>query len=153
QDLFETRLIRLVRGTGLNGLPSMRTISGVKFRPLLGLWPEEMLGYAKQNDIRYLDDPSNLDFKYLRNWVRHQWLKELEQKRPGAVRAFARSLELISCSEKAADSLKDQQLRGNRALDRVKFSQMNQVEKKQLIADYLASSGAGRNYSTNKIQE
>ncbi len=46
QDLFETRLIRLLRGTGQNGLQAMKALVRTSIRPMLKLWPKEIADYA-----------------------------------------------------------------------------------------------------------
>lgn len=160
QDLFETRLIRLVRGTGLKGLESMSLLSQNKLRPVLKHWPEEILEYAEKNKIEYLKDPSNLDTHYLRNWVRHKWLKDLEVKRPGSIQAFARSLELL-CETSQSSSQENEVLQANRAIiDREKFRLLSVKAQAQLIANYLANFAGKtsgkleqKNYSSNMVRE
>ena len=63
-------------------------------RPLLDVRRSEITAYAKANEVRYIDDPSNLDRAHLRNRVRLDLLPALECARPGfgdAMIALARS--------------------------------------------------------------
>lgn len=94
-DLLETRLIRLVRGSGSQGLRAMSVLKSGKLRPLLDVTAEEIRDYAKLRSIDWIEDPSNQTTDALRNWLRHVWLPSLEDKRTGARMALARSLELL----------------------------------------------------------
>ena len=65
-------------------------------RPLLNFSREEIKKYAQTCKINFLEDPSNKDNFYLRNWIRNKWLKDLEKKRSGSVKSLSRSLELLA---------------------------------------------------------
>lgn len=95
-DLFETRLIRLIRGTGPIGLQAMDPLRAQRFRPFLNINPSVLKNYAALTKLKFLNDPSNLDVSYLRNWMRRNWLVQLEKYRPGATTVFARSLEIVA---------------------------------------------------------
>lgn len=148
QDLFETRLIRLIRGTGQNGLEAMRLHCGIRWRPLLKIWPEQMMTYATQKKIQYLTDPSNGDFAYLRNWIRGSWLLSLETKRPGSTQAFARSLELLAESQAEIEGVQS-----NKAtLDRESFKSLSKSKQTRVLAACLRGFEK-QNYSSNMILE
>ncbi len=70
-DQVETVLFRILRGTGLRGLagiPASRSPGLV--RPLLPFSRRDLLAYARENRVPYRTDPSNLDTKYSRNFLR-----------------------------------------------------------------------------------
>ncbi|MFZ4403631.1 MAG: tRNA lysidine(34) synthetase TilS [Pseudobdellovibrionaceae bacterium] len=96
QDLLETRLLRLLRGTGPQGLQAMSvlTASGV-WRPWLEIPKSKITDYVFEKKLSYCQDPSNAQTQYLRNWLRHRWLPALEKKRPGSVAAMGRSIDVI----------------------------------------------------------
>lgn len=100
QDQLETRMINLVRGTGATGLQGMQVLSDLRglrvVRPFLGIDRRELLDCAKRLSLVWLEDPSNSESRYLRNWMRQEWLPSLEAHRPGAVSALERSLDLIA---------------------------------------------------------
>ena len=75
-DVLETAIINLLRGTGRKGLTSLRSIDGIK-RPLLGHSKQEITRYAKRQNLGWRDDPTNSDPKYLRNHVRHNIIARL----------------------------------------------------------------------------
>ena len=84
-DRAETFLINLFRGTHLHGLKSIpKNVSKIK-RPLLDVSKEEIITYAKENQINYLDDESNLDNAINRNWIRNDIFKEVEKRFPGSL--------------------------------------------------------------------
>jgi tRNA(Ile)-lysidine synthase len=86
-DQIETVLMNLFRGTGSAGLGGIRetstqTINGVRLeiiRPLLATSREELLAYAIEEKIRFREDASNTDRKFLRNRVRHDLLPQLTE--------------------------------------------------------------------------
>ncbi|MDR0572127.1 MAG: tRNA lysidine(34) synthetase TilS [Rickettsiales bacterium] len=73
-DQAETFFIRLFRGSGIDGLASMDDISelyGMKIvRPFLSLHKEDLQDYLEKKNVKWLEDESNNDEKYLRNKVR-----------------------------------------------------------------------------------
>lgn len=70
-DQVETVLLRLLRGSGLQGLGAMRMQDGLIVRPMLNVTRKQVRDYAKQHSVIYRDDSSNKDMHYLRNRVRH----------------------------------------------------------------------------------
>jgi tRNA(Ile)-lysidine synthase len=73
-DQMETFLMRLSRGSGIDGLAAMRQLSQVQgitlFRPFLDLAKLQLEEYIKENKIKYFQDESNFDEKILRNKLR-----------------------------------------------------------------------------------
>ncbi|MEQ1878090.1 MAG: tRNA lysidine(34) synthetase TilS, partial [Bdellovibrionia bacterium] len=98
-DLLETRLIRLIRGVGPEGLKSMSILNGNRFRPFLQTPRVLLEDYLNEISAGWLEDPSNESDGALRNWIRLQWLPQLERKRPGAGQALARSLEALTLTQ------------------------------------------------------
>ena len=83
QDQAETFLMRLERGSGLSGLCAMREVSNfgslLILRPLLNTSPQQLQKYLQQKNIRWIEDESNQDERFLRNKIR-KFLPLLEQK-------------------------------------------------------------------------
>src|SRR5215204_3651827 len=90
-DVAETVLMNLARGTGLRGLAGIPPVRGGIQRPLIGCTRLEVLNYLKELDQPYRTDPTNLTGKYARNRVRLDVLPILEELYPGAARNVARS--------------------------------------------------------------
>lgn len=76
-DVIETAIINLLRGTGRKGLSSLRSRDGV-VRPLLHIPKAEILVYAKKHGLTWHEDSTNKDTRYLRNYVRLQIVPKLD---------------------------------------------------------------------------
>ena len=80
-DLAETMIHRLMRGTGFRGLCGIRPIScvyGAKFiRPMLEFRREEIVQYCRDNSIQWREDASNRNINFTRNKIRHHLLPTL----------------------------------------------------------------------------
>jgi tRNA(Ile)-lysidine synthase len=70
-DQAETVLVNLVRGSGVHGLAAMRAGPN---HPLLGLRRSETVALCRHLELSPIHDPSNDDFRFVRNRVRHQLL-------------------------------------------------------------------------------
>jgi tRNA(Ile)-lysidine synthase len=76
-DQAETVLLNLVRGSGASGLAGMPARRGTVVRPLLGTRRAELHAYCDASGLVPVDDPTNRDPAYRRNWVRHELLPSL----------------------------------------------------------------------------
>ncbi|MDD5397059.1 MAG: tRNA lysidine(34) synthetase TilS [Candidatus Moranbacteria bacterium] len=79
-DQAETVLMRIIRGSGLNGLGAMKAKSGNIIRPLLQTSKVEILAYLKENNLEFRTDKSNTDLKFTRNRIRQGLLPYLEKE-------------------------------------------------------------------------
>lgn len=77
QDQQETFFLRLIRGTTLSGLISMRPKSGFYIRPLLATNKSDIIAFLKQKNIAYVQDATNNSELYLRNRIRSKILPAL----------------------------------------------------------------------------
>lgn len=145
-DLLETRLIRLIRGSGGQGLRAMTFSRNNKFRPLLEVSSEEIRTYAVTKKLRWVEDPSNQKPDILRNWLRREWLPSLETKRPGAVRSLARSLETLSPEVNEFD------LAAHVGLRRESFVHSSSLLQRELLARYLKALGL-KDYARTHVDE
>ena len=59
--------MRLIRGSGSSGLSAIPPVRGRIIRPLIEIKKSEALGFLKENNIRYVKDPTNIRPVYLRN--------------------------------------------------------------------------------------
>lgn len=94
-DQAETLLFRLLRGAGVRGLAGMpeqrRLGAGMLFRPLLGFRRTELEEYAREHQLDWQEDPSNVDQRHARNYLRHAVLPLLHRRWPQASMALVRS--------------------------------------------------------------
>jgi tRNA(Ile)-lysidine synthetase-like protein len=75
-DLLETAILNMVRGTGRKGLTSLRSTSEL-IRPLLHIPKQEIRDYANKNTIHWREDSTNQTDNYLRNYIRHHLIPRL----------------------------------------------------------------------------
>ncbi|MGC7837982.1 tRNA lysidine(34) synthetase TilS [Pseudomonas wayambapalatensis] len=94
-DQAETLLFRLLRGAGLRGLaamPASRPLGqGRLVRPLLDLARDQLQRYAQASGLRWIEDPSNTDTRFARNFLRADVFPLLHQRWPQASQSLARS--------------------------------------------------------------
>jgi tRNA(Ile)-lysidine synthase len=104
-DVAETVLMNLARGTGLRGLAGIPPVRGKIQRPLIGRTHGEVLDYLKELDQPYRTDPTNLTGKYARNRVRLEVLPILEELYPAAAGNIARAASLVREDLEALEGL------------------------------------------------
>ncbi len=81
-DNVETFIMRLLRGAGLKGLSSIPGTRGQIIRPFLDVSKKEVLDYCRKRRLKYVEDSSNKDDKYLRNAVRNRFLPLMKEFNP-----------------------------------------------------------------------
>ena len=89
-DQAETMYMRIRRGTTLAGLRGIQEVRKNIYRPFLNVTREELLAYARENNLTWCEDESNDDVKFARNKIRHEMLPRLEQECPGAAGQLCR---------------------------------------------------------------
>ncbi|SEE42784.1 tRNA(Ile)-lysidine synthase [Pseudomonas frederiksbergensis] len=108
-DQAETLLFRLLRGAGvrgLSGMPSERPLGrGHLLRPLLNVTRAELEAYATEHQLSWIEDPSNQDHQFSRNYLRHQVFPVLTARWPQAVATMARSAAHLSEAQGLLDEL------------------------------------------------
>jgi len=108
-DQAETLLFRLLRGAGvrgLGGMPVSRPVGrGVLVRPLLDCTRAELVAYAHEHDLRWVEDPSNDNAAYARNHLRHQVFPQFQAHWPQAVHNFSRSAAHLREAQGLLDEL------------------------------------------------
>lgn len=95
QDRAETFLFNLMRGAGSAGLSSLRSkrpfFGATLVRPMLRLSKTDILEYAQEHDLQWVEDPSNQSDDYSRNDIRHNVIPALESFRVDAIQNIARA--------------------------------------------------------------
>jgi tRNA(Ile)-lysidine synthase len=81
-DQAETVLHNLLRGTGVLGLAGMGERNGRILRPLLGVERPNLEAYARLHQLRWIEDESNDDEHYTRNWLRRRVVPLLRDRVP-----------------------------------------------------------------------
>jgi len=81
-DNIETLLINFFKGSGINGLRGILPKHGNIIRPLLFAKKEELIEFAKENNLSYVEDSSNVSDKYTRNYFRNQLIPSVQKVFP-----------------------------------------------------------------------
>lgn len=114
EDQAETLLFRLLRGAGLRGLtaiPTHRPLGlGELVRPMLDCSRSQLLTYARAHSLQWIEDPSNTDSRYSRNFLRHQVFPSLALHWPQAAANMARSAVHLSEAQGLLDEVAEQDL-------------------------------------------
>jgi tRNA(Ile)-lysidine synthase len=93
QDNVETVLMNLCKGTGIAGLHGILPRQTTLVRPLLFMQKKELLAYAAEKSISYVEDSSNITTKYTRNFFRHQVIPVIQEAYPTVVNNIAAGID------------------------------------------------------------
>jgi len=149
-DQAETLLLALLRGSGVRGLAAMPAVAplgrGCLARPLLGLSRAALRDYARAQGLHWIEDPSNADVGFDRNFLRHRVLPLLRERWPAVSTTLARSA--AHCAE--ASELLDQSAarvieaaRGSRpgALSLAALEGLDRPLRKSVVRHWLLERG------------
>ena len=148
-DQIETFLFRLLRGSGLKGLAGMpisrQLGQGHLLRPLLKFSRHELKKMAQQEKIEWVDDPSNTDTKYDRNYLRNELMPVIQERWGSADKQILALTEQFNevdslLSELADDDLENCDLRKESigiSLDIRRLLQLRQVRQDNLLRRFV----------------
>lgn len=151
EDLLETRLMRLIRGCGAHGIVAMKRKKGSVLRPFLVFERADLEQYIQSIKGHWVEDPSNSDVRYLRNWVRHSWLPLLEEKIPGSKAVLANSLHLLANSLQPEESM-TRCFSSEGHILRPELLTLSLEDKKRVFAIYLKKQKV-LNYGLSHVNE
>lgn len=113
-DQAETVLLNLMRGAGVRGLAAMpqvrQTQKGWLLRPLLSISRQKIFDYAQLRGLHWVEDPSNLNIDYRRNWLRQKIFPELSTQFPNVASQLSTSAEYFQEADFLLKKLAAQQL-------------------------------------------
>jgi tRNA(Ile)-lysidine synthase len=114
-DQAETLLLQLLRGAGLSGLASMPAwnefAQGYHARPLLSYSRKELEAYAHQKRLQWIEDGSNQDTAFDRNYLRHEVMPLLRNRWPAMPKTLSRSARHCAEADQLLDGFLGQQLK------------------------------------------
>ena len=159
-DQAETLLLQLLRGAGVRGAAAMPTLKlranlPCLIRPLLAESRTEILLYARENHLHWIEDESNADDNYPRNFLRHRVLPVLAERFPAYCHTLARSAQHFAEASALLDELAADDVRRSIIADRLQVSALRQLTAargKNLLRHYILSKGAPLPDST-RLQE
>jgi tRNA(Ile)-lysidine synthase len=135
-DVLETAILNILRGTGRKGLTSLSTRLDV-VRPLLNVSKAELLDYAKRRQLQWREDTTNRDERYARNYVRHQILNRFDGQARQALLDEILNLQSVNHDTDAllAKVLDTQTDQG--AIERYWFNQLPHDVAREVMAAWL----------------
>ena len=92
-DVLETMLLNLTKGTGLAGMHGILPRKGHVIRPLLFADKNQIQNYAQEHQLKWREDSSNEEDKYQRNLIRHQVVPILQEINPALLKTMDHTLE------------------------------------------------------------
>ncbi len=97
-DQAETLLLQLLRGSGLKGLSAMSEFDLKRnfWRPMLNIKRQTLEVYAKAHGIEYIEDESNQDEKFDRNFIRQKVLPLIKSRYPASIETLSRAANNIA---------------------------------------------------------
>ncbi|MBF0470607.1 MAG: tRNA lysidine(34) synthetase TilS [Gammaproteobacteria bacterium] len=149
-DQAETMLLQLLRGCGVRGaaaMPPLRRLgAGWLLRPLLGVSRQAIEGYARHHQLSWIEDPSNQSRHHDRNYLRHQLLPALQQRRQGVVAALARSSDHFREAEQLLEEVAEEDLQrwqrgADAALELAAFETLSPGRSRNLLRHWIVSRG------------
>lgn len=144
-DQVETLFLRLLRGSSLSGLSAMQAWRpcgrGMLYRPLLEVTRARIIDYAQAHNLQWIEDPSNTDTQYDRNFLRQQVLPLIAQRWPQYQQTVERArLHIAQASEQQRETWQaelEHRLTAQGALKVVNFEQLAQPDQLGLLACWL----------------
>ena len=152
-DQAETLLLRLMRGTGPRGLSAMaghRPLGlGTLYRPLLTFSRKDLEAYARECELIWVDDESNSNDRYDRNFLRNQVMPLLYSRWPALTRKWQQTAELCAANEQlleevVADDLSrvsERPERAGRSLLLTGFNSLSGARQQNLLRYWLLGQG------------
>jgi len=149
-DQAETLLLQILRGAGVKGaaaMPVLKSRSGMPtlLRPLLDFARSELIDYANENSLKWVEDESNADDAYPRNFLRQRVLPLIDQRFPASRATLARSAQHFAEASELLNMLAKQDAEGafdgtTLAVSRLK--ELDRVRAKNLLHWFLQQRGA-----------
>lgn len=127
-DSLETFIINLSRGTGIEGLSGIPSLTNTISRPLLQFSRTEIKKYAEANAIHWREDASNENTKYLRNNIRHNIIPKLKELNPHFLENFLKTQEYLGQTQELLNhhitQLKKQLFSKEKMVEKVKVASL-----------------------------
>lgn len=112
QDQSETLLLQLLRGAGVKGLSAMPQWDAERYllRPMLGMHKTSIEQYAEAHQLQWVEDESNQDTSYDRNFMRQTIMPAIRGRYPQLDQSLARSARHLAEAQSLLDVLAGQDL-------------------------------------------
>lgn len=147
-DQAETLLLQLFRGSGVAGLASMPKSKafgkGLHYRPLLNITKADIIQYAEDNNLSWIEDDSNVNTNFRRNFLRLEIIPKLETVYQNITNALARSAKHQSESlrlmqDLAEADIEQQQLLIDNRLNVERLARLKPYRIKNILRYHLSN--------------
>ena len=145
-DQIETFFINMLRGSGIKGLKGMKPRNDFYIRPLLFSNRNQIVTFANENDIQWVEDYTNKETIYLRNKIRHQIIPLFDEIKENARQSLNFSIDCLSAENELYRNLIDDKLAeiefvkdGYRSIENRHF--LNNENGKQLLFEWVRRFG------------
>lgn len=136
-DVLETMIINITRGTGWRGLASLRSTKDIA-RPLLNYRKQQLIDYALQHDLSWREDMTNSETKYLRNTIRHTIIPKLgKQTEDMLLELYRRQVEKRHEIERVSNSMIEKLRQADGGYRRHEFIMYSQPLSTELLYEIL----------------
>lgn len=157
-DVVETMLLNIFRGSGLDGLESIPLRRDYFVRPILAFDKNEILSYLKENSISYVDDSTNFTNDYKRNLVRNELLPFIEKNFNSNIITSMTKLSYIAKENNAylekLIAKKYAELVDTNSIKRDAFNELEHYEKTLILRKFLKENlNYLENISKDNIEE
>lgn len=135
-DLVETAILNLIRGTGRKGLSALKNNED-KLRPLLEFPKSELIKYAKSNNVVWREDSTNSDTNYLRNYIRLELLPRFDASARLKLISLINNVSVLNkeLDEGLDNLIKAQDVQGQ--LNRNWFNSLSHSLAKEIMATWF----------------
>lgn len=140
-DQAETLLLNLLRGAGVHGAAGMAQRRGRLLRPLLDVSREEIVNYARKCGLSWVEDESNADSRYRRNFLRHKVMPLLEQPFPNAATRLARAAQAFGEAAELLEQMAEDDLGAAKLLNVSRLQALPPSRAANLLTYYLRQQG------------
>lgn len=151
-DQIETILQKMFRGAGLASWTGMEVWDEELFRPLLNISQQEINDYAGEKAVPYRVDASNLESDFARNFLRNEWLEDLENHFPGWKSNVLRMAEQAEIFQHALSRLLDQITDPEKGISRRVFHTMEPGLQKALLLHAIKQKDRNVSVSAESLE-
>ncbi len=139
-DVIETAIINIIRGTGPKGLASLTSRPGL-LRPLLNINKADIKKYAIRHKVIWHEDSTNEDQSYLRNYVRKNVVPKISESQKRAILDNVEKIRQLQVRKAAAVAKISEKVKKDEAIDRQLFALLPSEVGSELIVNWMRDFG------------
>jgi tRNA(Ile)-lysidine synthase len=157
-DQLENFFIKLMRGCSFEGVAKIAELTKVGqleiFRPLLDFTKTDLVEYLRENKTGYVEDPTNLVNKYLRNKIRNCLLPKLTECDQRAGKNILNFMQKVSdLNDYLTQKVDEQEIINNKELNLVNWQLAEPIIKQEALKKWLFINGYQGDMSTKLLYE